>query len=146
MHRAGEDGNLVVRLEDGEELLDALRRLEISSGAILCGVGMLRGLKLGYWTGTEYVFEEVAEPVELLSLQGNFAQGPEGIIVHVHAAVAKSGSAALGGHVMAATTHNTAEIVIRRFGRILLERKPEPSGLLGLYPSASGSGPRPAGH
>jgi hypothetical protein len=145
MIEARENGDVVVRLQDGEELLGALKSLEISSGAVLCGVGMLREVRLGYWNGKAYEVEEVAEPVELLSLQGNLARGPDGLVAHCHAAVARRGGAALGGHVVVATVHNTAEIVLRTFVKIALERRPEPTGLAGLYPTTSGSAPRPAG-
>ncbi len=129
---------LVVRFQDGEKFPDALLSLGIEAGAILGGVGMLRDLVLAYWNGKEYVRKEVPEPVELLSLQGNFGTKGQEPIVHAHVAVGKEGGEALGGHLARATVHNTAEVVILELPGILMERKPEPSGLVGLYPKERG--------
>lgn len=127
---------LMLRLKDGEDLLSTLVGLDVSSGVILNGVGMLRNLKLGYWTGTTYEIELIPESVELLSLQGNVARNEDGeLVVHCHATVAKRGGAAMGGHVLQATVHNTAEIFVHKLSRIELKRKIEESGLAGLYPT-----------
>ena len=133
---AQSENELMLRLKDGEDLVPALIGLDVSSGVILNGVGMLRDLKLGYWNGKEYELESVEEPVELLSLQGNLARGEDGqISLHCHATVAKRGGAALGGHILQATVHNTAEIYIHKPSGIELKRKIEESGLAGLYPA-----------
>ena len=133
---AQSNNELVLRLKDGEDLVPALIGLGVPSGIILNGVGMLRDLELGYWNGEEYELESVEEPVELLSLQGNLARGEDGqIALHCHATVAKRGGAALGGHILQATVHNTAEIYIHKLSGIELKRKVEESGLAGLYPA-----------
>jgi predicted DNA-binding protein with PD1-like motif len=95
---------------------------------------MLRDLEIGYWNGSSYDVQQIADPVELLSLQGNFARKDEERIVHCHATIAKHGAAAFGGHVLKATVNNTAEIYIRVLTKIVLERKMEETGLAGLYP------------
>jgi len=136
MIEARSGDGLMVRLKDGEELTASLASLKVDSGVILNGVGMLRALELGFFTGSGYDIERIDEPVELLSLQGNFARKDEKGVVHCHAAVARRGGVALGGHVMRATVHNTAEIYIYRLSGIRLERRPEESGLAGLYPRA----------
>ena len=133
---AQSENELMLRLKDGESLVPALIELDVSSAVILNGVGMLRDLRLGYWNGKEYELESVEEPVELLSLQGNLARGEDGqIALHCHATVAKRGGAALGGHILQATVHNTAEIYIHKLSGIELKRKIEESGLAGLYPT-----------
>ena len=134
MIKAEHEQELMVRLKDGEELIASLKGLSLDSGVLLNGVGMLRDLELGYWNGTSYEITLIAEPVELLSLQGNFARKDEERIVHCHATVAKHGGAAFGGHVLKATVHNTAEIFIHKLIAITLERKMEETGLAGLYP------------
>ena len=138
MFQAREGSDLVVRLVDGEHLLACLGELTIDSGLILAGIGMLRNLRMGYWNGTSYEEHHVEEPVELLSLQGNFATAAEGRVVHAHVSVAKRDGAVCGGHVLGATVTNTAEIAIRILSGIRLERRPQPTGGMGLYPT----GPR----
>jgi hypothetical protein len=124
---------VVVRLLDGEKLLEALSHLP-PSGAVVCGVGMLREVVLGYWEAGKYLEERIPEPVELLSLQGNIGEGPEGVVVHLHVVVGKKGGKALGGHLLSATVHNTVEALVIRLSGVRLLRKREPTGLLGLYP------------
>lgn len=137
MIKVTHEDQLVVRLQDGEELISCLAGLDVASGFILSGVGMLRDLELGYWNGTAYEVERIDEPVELLSLSGNLARRDGEPVVHVHVAVARRGGRAFGGHVIRATVANTAEIFIRRLVGIALERRPEETGLVGLYPRAN---------
>lgn len=133
--RSGND--LMVRLIDGEKLAVSLVALKVNSGVILNGIGMLRKLEMGYWNGAEYDVKRISEPVELLSLQGNFACKGEERVLHCHATVAKRDGTAIGGHVLKATVHNTAEIFVRELPGVRLERRLEESGLAGLYPRAS---------
>jgi len=133
-----ERGNeLMVRFQDGEALPAGLAGLGVESGVILNGVGMLRDLKLGYWDGEKYVTEEIPEPVELLSLQGNIGRKDGETIVHPHVTVAKKGGAAYGGHLLQGTVNNTAEVFVYKLANVRLVRKMEKSGLAGLYPEAS---------
>jgi len=134
MIKAESEQDLVVRLVDGEDLISSLQGLSLDSAVLLNGVGMLRDLELGYWNGSSYDVQRIADPVELLSLQGNFARKGDERIVHCHATIAKHGAAAFGGHVLKATVNNTAEIYIRVLTEITLERKMEETGLAGLYP------------
>jgi len=137
MLKASSGNDVMLRLMDGEDLIDSLSSLGINSGVVLNGVGMFRDLELGYWDGKDYVRESISEPVELLSLQGNLGDKQGELIVHCHTTVAKRGGAAVGGHVLKATVNNTAEILIRRLSGIKLERKREKTGLAGLYPTLS---------
>ena len=133
--RSGND--LMVRLVDGEELAACLAALEVGSGVIVNGVGMLRGLELAYWNGSTYEITRIEDPVELLSLQGNFARKNEERMVHCHATVARRDGTALGGHLRKATVHNTTEIFVHELTGIVLYRRLEESGLAGLYPQTT---------
>ncbi len=133
MFKAKSGENFVVRLQSGEKLPEALRELG-SFGMVACGVGMLREVVLGFWNGKGYREERLTTPVELLSLQGNIGEGPEGVVVHLHVVVGKEGGEAVGGHLLSAVVHNTAEILVLGTPGVRLMRRPEPTGLLGLYP------------
>jgi predicted DNA-binding protein with PD1-like motif len=133
--RSGED--LVLRLVDGEDLVAALAELAIDSGVILSGIGMVKKVRLGYWTGESYEEHRVDDPGELLSMQGNFATGPEGRVVHCHLTIARRDGGVCGGHLIEAKASTTTEIVIRTLPGVRLVRKPEATGLLGLYPETS---------
>jgi len=124
----------VIRFQDGENLLEGLKGLGLKSAAILGAVGMLRDLAFGYWDGERYVEEPVPEPVELLSLSGNIGEADGEVVVHAHVVAGMRDGNAIGGHLLRATVHNTTEMVLLQLSRVRLARKPDPSGLLGLYP------------
>ncbi|MCR4392174.1 MAG: DUF296 domain-containing protein [Candidatus Acetothermia bacterium] len=134
MIKAESGSVVVVRCQDGERLPDVLLELGLQAAGILCGIGMVRDLALGYWDGEKYVEERVEEPVELLSLQGNIGDEEGRPVVHVHVVAGRKGGEAIGGHLLSATVHNTAEIILLPLAGVRLARRREPTGLLGLYP------------
>jgi hypothetical protein len=132
---SGQD--IIVRLQPGEDFFESLGSLNLTAGALVCGIGMLRDVTLAFWTGTEYKEHKIAGPVELLSLQGNFSLRDGKSHVHCHALLGLEDSATVGGHLSRATVHETNEIYIKKLEGIVMERKKEPSGLWGLYPRQS---------
>lgn len=136
MIEAGSQSEMVVRMRDGEDLIASLGQLHLpgDSAIVVCGIGMLRGLELGYWNGEVYEKHRFDPPVELVSLQGNIARLGDDRVVHVHACVAKRDGSTLGGHLFSGTVHNTAEIALALPKRIVLERVREKTGLTGLKP------------
>jgi len=130
--RSGED--LFVRMTDGEDLLSGLSGLDVDSALILGGIGMVRDLRLGYWNGERYEEHRIDQPAELLAMQGNIAMHGSERIVHCHVSVARRDGTVTGGHLLAATVANTAEIALRLPPGITLERREENTGLVGLYP------------
>ena len=84
--RFGRD--LLVRLDKGEELHDAIRSLSnhgISTAAITSGIGRVRGTEIGFLDSNGiYQKMKIEEPMELLSMQGNLAPGPDGAFAHIH--------------------------------------------------------------
>jgi len=130
--RTSED--LFIRMTDGEDLLSGLSGLDVSSALIIGGIGMVRGLRLGYWSGEGYEEHRVDGPAELLTMQGNIAMHGSERIVHCHLSVAGRDGTVRGGHLLAATVANTAEIALRLPPGITLERREEDTGLVGLYP------------
>ncbi len=138
MFRADSGTTIVVRCRDGERLPDALLGLGVTAAGLVAGIGMLRDLVLGYWDGEKYVEERIAEPVELLSLQGNLGDEDGKPVLHAHLVAGKEGGEAIGGHLLSATVHNTAEILFLRLSGVRLARRRDPSGLLGLYPETAG--------
>ncbi len=135
MIEARTEHDAVVRMMDGEDLLAGLSGLEIDSAVVVCGIGMLRELELGYWNGAEYEKHRIEQPVELVSLQGTIAQMDGERVVHLHASVAQRDGSTRGGHLFAGTVHNTAEIALRMPPGIALERRQEETGLSGLVPT-----------
>lgn len=133
-----DDREAVVRLVDGEDLVASLRGVELDSAVLVGGIGMLGGLRFGYWNGRTYEETGIVGPVELISLQGTLAQSADGPALHCHVSVAGRDGVVRGGHLLAATVANTAEIALLLIPGIDLERRREANGLLGLFPSRKG--------
>jgi len=126
------EGNLIVfRFEDGEDVVESLKRVteehQIQSGAILSGIGMLRDFEISFFSREKggYVTNRFKEPVELLSLSGNISLRKNETFFHLHAALAKEDTNAIGGHLKKAIVHNTLEGVILKFSKLKLTRDPE---------------------
>ncbi len=113
--RIGRD--LFIRLDKGEELHDSIRRLSehgITAAAITSGIGRVRNTSIGY-LDSEGTYQKVIveEPMELLSMQGNLAPGPDGPFSHVHIVASDDDHVVRGGHLFEATVEITAEIHMR---------------------------------
>ena len=135
MIEARNAGEWVVRLQDGENVTDVLRGLESDSALILTGIGMVRDVKLGFWNGSEYEVHAYPKPADLLSLQGNLAVDDAGErIAHVHISLSRQDGSMRGGHLVAATVHNTLEMGLQPLIGIAMHRRPESNGLVGLFP------------
>jgi uncharacterized protein len=70
---------------------------------------------LGYWDPERKGCRRIhlAEQVEVLSLVGNFAEGPDGHPkLHTHIVVGKSDGTAHAGHLLEARVRPTLEVVI----------------------------------
>jgi uncharacterized protein len=128
----------IVRLQDGEDVVEALKGLTVKSAALLAGIGMVRNAEMGYWNGDAYETHPHAEPSELVSLQGNLATDEQGdLIVHAHVCLAGRDGTVTGGHLLRATVHNTLELALLPLNDVALDRRREESGLVGLYPRVS---------
>ncbi len=134
-------GILGVRLQDGEDLMDSMKTVcknyKIESGIVLSGIGMLREVEVSYWDGKEYLTELVKEPVELVSLQGNISttENDGDPIIHIHVALGTKDHKMIGGHLSGGKVNSTGEVFIQKLENILLIRKKEKNGLMGLFPA-----------
>lgn len=141
MQAIAEGNRWMLRLDQGQDLFGALgdfaRQHDLRAAAVVSGIGMLRGTAIGYWNGSEYVRNELAEPHELVGLHGSIAEA-DGPSVHLHAALAGPDHRLVGGHLMAATVWVLNEILIETFpGRVFARPIDETLGLrkLDLEPS-----------
>jgi predicted DNA-binding protein with PD1-like motif len=130
------DGNLlVVRLEDGEDLMSSLEKAlsvnNVSSGIILTGIGMLRDFEIGYYDGKDYRRKRIKEPHELVALHGSIASAPADMRFHIHAALANPNHEIIGGHLFSATVGVVNEISILSLESVdLVRKKDEKTGLM----------------
>ena len=110
--------HVVVRLDDGEPLLESLQALatagDLAPAAIVCGVGALRRLHVHVPTVTtappQSRFLVVEEPLELCTVAGMITDRQ----THVHV-TASNGEQTWGGHLEPQTiVLYLAEIVLQR--------------------------------
>lgn len=108
----------VVAFDEGDEVgsgLLAFAQEHRLSGSHFTAIGALSDVVLGYWEprSREYRRIPVAEQVEVLSLVGNIALGPDGTPkVHAHLVVGRSDGSARGGHLLEAHVRPTLEVVV----------------------------------
>lgn len=136
MESAEEDGIVIVKLQQDEDLLSSLEmvceRHRINSGIILSGIGMLKGAEIGYFNGREYIKKRFPEPLELVSLIGSIAYGKERTI-HLHCALADEEHKLIGGHLFKGTVNVINEITILKLNKMTLRRElNESRGLMEL--------------
>jgi len=113
--RQGRD--VFVRLDPGDEMHESLQSLAqhgITTAAITSGIGRVKEIEMGY-LDKEGVYQTVVheEAMELLSVEGNLAPGPDGPFTHIHIVLSDDGHAVRGGHLFRAMVAVTAEIHLR---------------------------------
>jgi predicted DNA-binding protein with PD1-like motif len=116
----------MLRLDQGQDLFSVLsdfaRAHGIRAGAIVWGVGMLKGATVGYWNGREYAKRVFDAPHELVGLHGSIAVADGNPSIHLHVALAGPDHALVGGHLVGATVWVLNEVMVesfagREFGR-----------------------------
>ena len=130
--------------DEGEEVsggLLAFARERELAGAYFTAIGALEAATLGFWDAEarDYRRIQVDEQVEVLSLAGNVAIGPDGgPKVHAHLVVGKADGTAHGGHLLGGRVRPTLELVLVENPRELRRRFDPRTGLALLDPD----GPR----
>ena len=117
--------------EVSEGLLTAARERGIE-GAYFTGIGALSEVTLGYWEWEtkSYLQIPLREQVEVLSLTGNIALGPDGEAkVHAHIVAGKRDGSAHGGHLLAARVRPTLEVMLVEVPKHLRRRLDARTGL-----------------
>jgi predicted DNA-binding protein with PD1-like motif len=117
VEKSREENLLLVRLSDGDDLEDALKKAlaeeKIDSGVVIGGVGMVRDAALSFYVGKgEYETIPIHQAAELCALSGNVSTMGGETVIHLHATVATRGGTAVAGHFSGGKVNMTAEIAI----------------------------------
>lgn len=112
--------NWLVRLEKGELLVESLAKLFKEQKLPSCWVSGLGGAvwaELGFYhlDKKEYEWKKLAQPLEILSLQGNVAWDGEEPVFHIHGSFSDDKMQALGGHVKELEVAGTCEILLHKW-------------------------------
>ena len=131
----GPQKTYVLVLDKGDEAVSSIEsfaRENAISGAQLTGIGAFSDTVLGFfdWETKNYRKIPVNEQVEVVSLLGDIALGPDGKpALHPHVVVSRADGMAMGGHLLEAHVRPTLEVVLTESPRHLHKRKDEESGL-----------------
>ena len=102
----------------GDEVAEGIRGFAEEHGlhaAHFTAIGALQDVTLGYWEWETKRYHEnpINEQVEVVSLIGNVALGPDDSTkLHAHIVVGKRDGSAHGGHLLRAHVRPTLEVVL----------------------------------
>jgi predicted DNA-binding protein with PD1-like motif len=122
--QAGAVNTLVLRLQPGEDLRDALEAAvtghALSGAFVLAGVGSLSAARLRM-AGADAPLQLDGD-LEILTLSGSLANDG----AHLHAALARADGSVLGGHVApGCTVRTTVEVLLASLPQWQLSREPD---------------------
>lgn len=142
LHRADGQRTYAVALETGDEVMACLERFaaaEKVSAAQMTAIGALSDATLMYfdWEKKDYRSIPVSEQVEVASLIGDIAEGPNGNpSIHVHLVVGRRDGTAMAGHLAEARVRPTLELIVTESPVHLRKVKDAESGLPLIRPAA----------
>lgn len=124
-----------VVLDVGDEpvaCLTALAQAERLDAARFTGIGAFSEAVLGFFDLQRKDYEKISigEQVEVVSLLGDVALGPDGVPkLHAHAVLAKRDGSAWGGHLISAKVQPTLEVMLVESPSYLQRRIDAATGL-----------------
>ena len=131
----GPQKTYVLVLDKGDEAVSSIEgfaRENRMAAAQVTGIGAFSDAVLGFfdWETKDYRRIPVNEQVEVVSLLGDIALGPNGTpALHPHVVVSRADGIAMGGHLLEAHVRPTLEVVLTESPRHLHKRKDRDSGL-----------------
>jgi predicted DNA-binding protein with PD1-like motif len=135
LHEADGKRTFAVILQKGDEAMRCLQGFaakESLGASQVTAIGALSSAKLAFfdWETKQYRPIPVEEQVEVASLIGDIAVGPDGKpSVHVHAVLGRRDGTALAGHLQEGHVRPTLEIIITESPAHLCKVKDHESGL-----------------
>jgi hypothetical protein len=135
LHQGGGQRTFAVILATGDEVLKSLQDFanrEHVKAAQLTAIGALSGVTLLYfdWQQKEYQQIPIKEQVEVASLIGDVAEGPDGKpALHLHIVVGTRDGSAKAGHLGEAYVRPTLEVIVTESPAHLRKVKDSETGL-----------------
>jgi predicted DNA-binding protein with PD1-like motif len=140
LHEENGKRTFAVILQKGDEAMRCLQDFALKErlgGAQITAIGALSSAKLAYfdWESKRYQPIPVNEQVEVASLVGDVAVGPDGKpSVHAHAVLGRRDGTAMAGHLQEGHVRPTLEIIITESPVHLCKVKDAESGLALISP------------
>jgi uncharacterized protein len=140
VHESEGQRTFVVVLATGDEVMASLQSFIVQENvhaATLTAIGALSDAVLAYfdWERKEYQKNPVREQVEVASLIGDVADGPDGHpTLHIHTVLGTRDGGAKAGHLKEAHVRPTLEVVLAESPVHLRKSKDPESGLALIRP------------
>lgn len=135
IHAADGQRTYAVVLSHGDEIMQCLgdfARQEKLSAASLRAIGALERAELAWlnWETKAYDPIPIDEQVEVASLTGDVALGPDGQpALHIHTVLGRRDGSAVAGHLKSGVVRPTLEVILTESPRHLCKRHDAESGL-----------------
>jgi predicted DNA-binding protein with PD1-like motif len=136
----GPQKTYILVLDKGDEAvasIEGFARDNRITAAQITGIGAFSDAVLGFfdWEAKDYRKIPVREQVEVVSLIGDVALGPDDKpALHTHAVLSRSDGSVKGGHLMEARVRPTLEVVLTESPAHLHKRKDSETGLALIVP------------
>lgn len=108
---------LLLRLEDGEDIVDCLKAVsskEKIESALVSGIGACRKAEIAHYNTKDkkYSVRKLKGMLEIVSLSGNIAVLDGKPAAHLHIIISMHDFSTMSGHLMKAEIYPTCEIVV----------------------------------
>jgi uncharacterized protein len=125
---------ILIRLEDGEELVASLKAVckkENVESALVSGIGAARKAEIAHYDTKErkYNVKMFEGMLEIVSLNGNIAQLDGEPAAHLHICISRHDYSTLSGHLMSAEIYPTCEIALLPYKTKITRKHDEKTGL-----------------
>lgn len=141
IHDSDGEKTYAVILETGDEVVATLETFANEAGltsASFNAIGAFSRATLAFfdWDSKEYLPIEVDEQVEVASLMGDVAIGPDGKpAIHIHAVLGRRDGSAVAGHLQSGSVRPTLEVILTESPRHLRKVHDVETGLAFIDPS-----------
>jgi predicted DNA-binding protein with PD1-like motif len=135
LHQANGKRTFALILQEGDEAMRCLQKFAIRErlgGAQITAIGAFGSATLAFfdWETKKYQPIPVKEQVEVASLIGDIAIGPDGKpSVHAHAVLGRRDGTAMAGHLQEGQVRPTLEIIVTESPAHLCKAQDAESGL-----------------
>jgi predicted DNA-binding protein with PD1-like motif len=135
LHQANGKRTFALILQKGDEAMRCLQEFAIRErlgGAQITAIGAFGSATLAFfdWETKKYQPIPVKEQVEVASLMGDIAIGPDGKpSVHAHAVLGRRDGTAMAGHLQEGQVRPTLEIIVTESPAHLCKAQDAESGL-----------------
>jgi hypothetical protein len=142
LHSADGQRTMAIVLETGDEAMACLSRIAREEGitaAQFTAIGAFASATLGYfdWQTKKYQHNPVTEQVEVASLTGDVALGPDSKpALHIHCVLGRRDGSAFAGHLIEGQVRPTLEVILTESPTHLRKKHDPESGLALIDPQA----------